>query len=106
MYRRIMVPLDGSASGERALPLAVSLARQTGGWLQLACCAPAGAQPDGTATAAQALEARAARAYLRSVADWIALQGIEVTTAVPAKPPVEGLYERHAPARSIPSGGC
>ena len=38
MYQRIMVPLDGSAFGERALPLAVSLARKTGGWLQLACC--------------------------------------------------------------------
>jgi nucleotide-binding universal stress UspA family protein len=35
MYRSILVPLDGSAFGEHALPLAVSLAHRSGGALQL-----------------------------------------------------------------------
>jgi nucleotide-binding universal stress UspA family protein len=35
MYRNILVPLDGSAFGEHALPLAVSLARRAGATLRL-----------------------------------------------------------------------
>jgi nucleotide-binding universal stress UspA family protein len=35
MYRKIVVPLDGSPLGERALPLAVELARRTGATLHL-----------------------------------------------------------------------
>lgn len=91
MYQRIMVPLDGSAFGERALPMAVSLARKTGGWLQLACCAEGGEPRAGGAASGQTQEVAEAKAYLRSVADWIARQGIGVTTAVPTKPEVEGL---------------
>jgi nucleotide-binding universal stress UspA family protein len=36
MYRSILVPLDGSAFGEHALPFALSLARQAGAHLHLA----------------------------------------------------------------------
>src|SRR5262245_10567028 len=35
MYRSIMVPLDGAAFGEHALPLAVSIARRAGAELHL-----------------------------------------------------------------------
>ncbi|MFN4257973.1 MAG: universal stress protein [Gemmataceae bacterium] len=35
MYRSILVPLDGSAFGEQALPLALSIARRSGAELQL-----------------------------------------------------------------------
>lgn len=35
MYRRILVPLDGSATGEQALPLATGLAHRTGAELRL-----------------------------------------------------------------------
>jgi nucleotide-binding universal stress UspA family protein len=35
MYRKLLVPLDGSAFGEQALPLAVSLARRDGAELHL-----------------------------------------------------------------------
>src|SRR5687767_10674814 len=35
MFRSILVPLDGSAFGEHALPLAVSLARRLGAALQI-----------------------------------------------------------------------
>lgn len=35
MYRRIMVPLDGSCFGDYALPAAAALARRTGGMLDL-----------------------------------------------------------------------
>jgi nucleotide-binding universal stress UspA family protein len=36
MYRSILVPLDGSAFGEHALPFALSLARRAGAQLHLA----------------------------------------------------------------------
>lgn len=35
MYRLIVVPLDGSPCGERALPLATRIARHTGAALEL-----------------------------------------------------------------------
>ncbi len=35
MYRKILVPLDGSSFGEQALPLAISLAKRSGADLQL-----------------------------------------------------------------------
>jgi nucleotide-binding universal stress UspA family protein len=35
MYRSIMIPLDGSAFGEYALPFALGLARRTGARLHL-----------------------------------------------------------------------
>src|SRR5687768_12200226 len=35
MYRSLLVPLDGSAFGEHALPLALSLARRHGAALQV-----------------------------------------------------------------------
>lgn len=35
MYRSLLVPLDGSASAEQALPLALSLARRAGAKLNL-----------------------------------------------------------------------
>ena len=35
MYRKILVPLDGSAFGEQALPLAISMAKRSGADLQL-----------------------------------------------------------------------
>jgi nucleotide-binding universal stress UspA family protein len=91
MYHRIMVPLDGSAYGERALPMAVSLARKSGGWLHLACCAGVGGIPDDAASAQQMREAEEARAYLASVADWVGQQGVDAATSVPGKPPVESL---------------
>ena len=35
MYRTILVPLDGSAFGEHALPLALGIARRSGAAVQL-----------------------------------------------------------------------
>ena len=45
MFRRILVPLDGSLSAERALPLAVGLAQTSGGSLILLRATQPGASP-------------------------------------------------------------
>jgi nucleotide-binding universal stress UspA family protein len=98
MFKRILVPLDGSARAERALPIAARIARATDGTVVLlrAVSLPADLtpylMPEG-ALAQRATEEGLAEAsrYLASVAQSDTLAGIKTETAV-----VDGL-----PAPSI-----
>jgi nucleotide-binding universal stress UspA family protein len=84
MYRSILVPLDGSALSEQALPLACDLARHLGASLHLAYVhsAASPASNFGEGLAAPDAQSRA-RAYLDQIADqWAAAAGRPITAVV------------------------
>jgi nucleotide-binding universal stress UspA family protein len=88
MARTILVPLDGSALAERALPYAEALAQPGGGRLVLARAVPYLARPAGDhsfRTLAAARDAAAAEAseYLKRMAARLAERGIAAEVAVP-----------------------
>jgi len=81
MYRAILVPLDGSAFGEQALPVALSIARRAGASVRLAHVHVAGRSPfvDRLTQPGDAVDrqARAAeRAYLERQAQCRGTPGI------------------------------
>lgn len=91
MYHSILVPLDGSALSEQALPLACDLARHLGASLHLAYV-------DSAASAAPILGERQfapdsqpqARAYLDQLADqWAAAAGRPIAVAVLDRAPAD-----------------
>jgi nucleotide-binding universal stress UspA family protein len=94
MYTHVLVPLDGSAEAERALPIAARLARASGGSLSLVRVvrAPvefeAGLAPPATwAPAARPEEREEATAYLELLRQQDGLEGVSTTTTVYAGPP-------------------
>jgi nucleotide-binding universal stress UspA family protein len=87
MYRSILVPLDGTAFGEHALPMARTIARRFGSTLSLV-------HVDTTATEPSAGD----RAYLERVASLLEEQGMAVTTELIRGPLTESL-ERFATER-------
>jgi nucleotide-binding universal stress UspA family protein len=89
MYRSIVVPLDGSAAAERALPFAEALARRGGARLLLVQAVNVHAMVGADPTEAQVQALAEARAYLDETAARGAGQGIAVDTAVPYGPPAE-----------------
>lgn len=100
MYRRLLVPLDGSALAEKALPHALAVARLFGSELILlrvvvspyALVAPdlilAGAEADLSSLRGQA------EAYLRSVAARLEAEGAAVRTVVCEGPVAEAILEQ------------
>ncbi len=85
MFQRIMVPLDGSARAERAVPVAARIARASHGNILLVRVA----NPSASIAVAYAPpmdplkpEQDAAAAYLRTVAHSADLEGIPVSTEV------------------------
>src|SRR2546421_10495545 len=90
MFKRILVPLDGSGRAERALPIAARLARATGGSIFLvrvlstepARLPSAPGKPNLVQTIGQADRALA-ESYLAGVAECELLTGIPVQTYVP-----------------------
>lgn len=97
MYQRILVPLDGSHGAERALPLAVRLARCTGGTLMLVRAVSAAAADDphlsSTLTAPASHASEQAQAYLERVAAQLKAAGVSVDYLVRAGSPVEVIVE-------------
>jgi nucleotide-binding universal stress UspA family protein len=91
MYRTILVPLDGSAFGERALPMALEVARATGAQLVLVRAAGASVLPGVDATEAQCQAISEAESYLADEALNLAGQGIQAATAVPFAPAAEAI---------------
>ena len=88
MPRTILVPLDGSALAERALPYAEALARPGGGRLVLVravpyLARPAGDKPFATLAAARDAAAAEAREYLDCAAARLGERGIAAEVAVP-----------------------
>lgn len=94
MFKRILVPLDGSNRAEQALPVAVRLAHTFGGSIVLlrVVTAPADFAHfswESPEEMQQALEAEIARAahYLATIEASTELAGIKVTTEVPPGDP-------------------
>jgi nucleotide-binding universal stress UspA family protein len=83
MYRTILVPLDGSEFGERALPLALGIAQAMDAYLVLVRAASAAALAGVDATQAGCQAAGEAESYLAQVADQLAILGIPTVTAAP-----------------------
>jgi nucleotide-binding universal stress UspA family protein len=95
MFQRIMVPLDGSERAERALPVAVRIARagganRAGTVLTLRVANPSASFGSPVAPTAELIKAEqeAALAYLREVSQRSELQGVSVSTAVKQETPV------------------
>lgn len=83
MYRTILVPLDGSAFSERALPMATALARAMGANMVLMRAASASAFPGADPTEAQCQAVEEAQAYLSALATGLSGQGLSVKMATP-----------------------
>jgi nucleotide-binding universal stress UspA family protein len=77
---RILVPLDGSALAESALPKAVELAEAYGASLTLLRAAEAHVFPGGDPVAAQVNVVREAEEYLEQVKDRLERSGVENIT--------------------------
>ena len=101
VFRRVVVPLDGSGRAERALPLAVELARALGGTVLLLHAAP---RPDETLRVrGQPVTDRWAAAmfewganYLDRVRARLAGEGVAVATAVGVGRPADVILEEVA----------
>src|ERR1700730_610919 len=90
MFKRILVPLDGSGRAERALPLAARMARASGGYIFLvrvvstepASLPSAPARPILIQTVSET-DRELAESYLAGIAASDVLSGIPVQTHVP-----------------------
>jgi nucleotide-binding universal stress UspA family protein len=90
MFRSLLVPLDGSAFGEHALPVAAAVARQSGAALSLAHVSPP-ADPGGRAGTPSLHEARA---YLDGVAGRLAAEaGLRAQSRLLEGPVAEALEQ-------------
>lgn len=83
MYNTLLVPLDGSAFGERALPLAMTLARRCGARIVLMRAASASSFPGADSTEAQLQALDEARAYLVNLKANLSGQGVSLDIAIP-----------------------
>lgn len=91
---RILVPLDGSALAESALPKAVELARFYGGSLTLLRAAEAHVFPGGDPVASQVEIVREAEQYLAQVKDRLRSAGFaDITTSVWYGEPASSIVE-------------
>jgi nucleotide-binding universal stress UspA family protein len=94
MFQRILVPLDGSARAEHALPIAAQIACATGGSLFLVQVIPSPPGESGSlAPASQriATENAEAREYLTSLAASPMFCGITTKTDIVSGPPASSL---------------
>jgi nucleotide-binding universal stress UspA family protein len=83
MYGTILVPLDGSALAERALPMAMTLAQAMRARVILMRAASASVFPGADPTEAQCQAVEEAQAYLSAQATGLSEQGLRVEVAVP-----------------------
>jgi nucleotide-binding universal stress UspA family protein len=107
MYRSLMVPLDGASFGENALPLALSIARCSGGSVQLVhVCAPPiqAAFADSTVAdkdAKQAHDRERMATYLDALATSLAARwNVAITTALLDGPVASTLHEHALATRA------
>ncbi len=82
MYKRILVPLDGSELAEKSLKEAKGVAKLTGGGLALLRVVRAVTVPGTDPTDREVEVVDRAQAYLDKVAGALAAEGFEVTTHV------------------------
>lgn len=83
MYHTILVPLDGSAFSERALPMATTLARALRAQVTLVRAVSAAVFPGTDPTEAEVQAVGEAHAYLSALAAGLSEQGLNVEVAVP-----------------------
>ncbi|HEU5323474.1 MAG TPA: universal stress protein [Methylomirabilota bacterium] len=92
-FKTILVPLDGSALAEAAIPPAVELARD-GATLVLLRAAEAHPLPTADPTEAQVTVVREAEDYLAAVAERVKTAGVaQVETSVWYGPPAEAIAD-------------
>jgi nucleotide-binding universal stress UspA family protein len=96
MPRTIIVALDGSPLAERALPIAETLARRTGGSLVLVRAVPYLSRPEGdaryrTLAAARTAATIEAQGYLDGLVARLAGRGIAATAIVPEEDEAAGI---------------
>jgi nucleotide-binding universal stress UspA family protein len=91
MYKTLLVPLDGSAFSERALPLATTLARAAGATITLIHCAWSKPKPGEDANAAQQRAVGEAQTYLSGVASRLGTLNVRIGTRAPFAAPAAGI---------------
>jgi nucleotide-binding universal stress UspA family protein len=100
MYNRLLVPLDGSVFSERALSLAMTLARHLGAQLVLMRAASASVFPGADATQAELRAVEEAQTYLVNLKAELSGQGVSIEIAVPYGDAAEEILQeigtRHA----------
>ncbi|MFI5338846.1 MAG: universal stress protein [Candidatus Methylomirabilales bacterium] len=82
MFRKILVPLDGSALAEAILPRATELAKDLGAELLLLRVAMAHVFPGVDPTEEEVRVVREAEEYVEALADKLAEKGARIRTAV------------------------
>lgn len=93
MFKKILVPLDGSPLAELALPRAVELARETGATITLLQAVEAHSFPGVDATRAEVEVVRKGEEYLGGAAERLASQGVKADTSVWYGPPAFAITE-------------
>jgi nucleotide-binding universal stress UspA family protein len=96
MYKTLLVPLDGSAFSERALPLATALARASDAAITLIHCAWSKPKPGEATGAAQQRAVREAQTYLSGVASRLAPENVVIQTHAPSALPADGILAETA----------
>lgn len=91
MYRTIIVPLDGSALSERAIPVATRLARATNGQVVLVRSAWVHHVTEFDDPTREIAALEEAERYLLEVRSHLDNEDVVVDTAVPFAPPAEGI---------------
>ncbi len=93
MFQQILVPLDGSARAEEALPLAAHLAHRTGGTLFLFCAVPYAYATNAGALAVEIHDSllQEAQAYLEQASQMDLLAHLPLRTGILSEPPVQGI---------------
>lgn len=93
MYRRILVPLDGSALAEAVLPHVQELARSCGAELVLLRVAFAPIFPKADPIQAQVAAIQEAEAYVDTLAKRVQREGVKVEAKVRFGDPVEEILD-------------
>jgi nucleotide-binding universal stress UspA family protein len=100
MLKTILVPLDGSALSERALPYATALARRAGAHVVLVRAILAHTPPGADPTDTQVALRKRAEADLYAIAEQLGLAGVDVETHVyyddAATAIIDAVQARHA----------
>ena len=104
MYHTILVPMDGSSFGERALPMATTLARAMNARLVVVCAASASVFPGVDPTEAQCRAMEEAENYLAEITTRLAGQGLQAEVAVPYAEAAEGILLEIELHRARPGG--
>ena len=91
MYRTILIPLDGSAFSERALPMATALARTLSAQIILVRAASAATLPGVDRSEAQCRAVEECQAYLYALSTRLSEQSFGVETAIPYGDPGESI---------------